>query len=165
MLCAHFFPLFPTILFLGAPLAPFISTYSNLRFKYPVLGSSNDHNSSDYNEPMQQYMLMHEPHIGGFLVSQWAPSSNQFAYTVVANDSAVHSLPLLFNVMSNVQINVRNNTNSTVQRIGTSLQPLGAPQVSFDGSRYWSRDQTAAFNTKNITHSHTTTTFTNPDYF
>jgi hypothetical protein len=110
-----------------------VTPYSAAQYTYlPLL------NETSSNQQLQQYLLAHAPTLGSFLVSEWSSSSNQYNYTVIANDTTVHALPIMFNLMSNVQLNINNNSTNNVptKTITVTNQPLGAPAVSFEASRY-----------------------------
>jgi hypothetical protein len=79
-------------------------------------------NQSDWRDgAMEYFLLQNQPHLGAFSLMEWNLDSNFFAYVVTWNDTAAHSLPILFNAMSNAQLNGASNDSV----IETFVSPLG----------------------------------------
>src|SRR5271163_2228343 len=49
------------------------------------------------------YMLAHGPFYGALDIRVWDPQSDSFNYSLIFNDSSVHSLPILVNAANNAR--------------------------------------------------------------
>lgn len=54
-------------------------------------------------EEMESLMLTKGPLYGGLEVREWDSLSSIFDYTVIFNDSTVHALPILLNLVNNAR--------------------------------------------------------------
>ena len=104
-------------------------------------------------------MLAHGPFYGALDIRVWDPQSDSFNYSLIFNDSSVHSLPILVNAANNARYPIIENEaivsfiflyinfflnnkqryqalQPNAQPIQTTITPLGNAAVGFDATQF-----------------------------
>lgn len=88
-----------------------VTTYANA--SAPTLNGITLSPSLPYSD-LQSYMLGHTPVYGALAVNDWDVSTANFNYTLIFNDSYLHSLPIMVNALNNAKYPPNNNNPTDI---------------------------------------------------